>query len=106
MTTYQYDLMGNMMVAGDIVDRVRHILKNHPEARDDYRVLVARYWLEFDGLDRIIDGETFVDWIRHATSPKTAQNRAMEIQREDPDLDSTPAIRRRRDYQAKAGIVR
>ena len=104
MTTYQFDLLGNKTVAGDIVDRVRHILKEHPGARNDYRVLVARYWLEFDGLD--VDPDQFIQWIQTATSAKTIQNRGMEIQRENPELDSTPAVRKWRDNQAKAGIVR
>lgn len=111
MTTYQLDLLGQPAIAGDIMHRIVYILEVYPETRDDYKTLIARYWLKFDGLQQLLDGpvtvQDFVHWIRTcATSPKTIQNRAMEIQRQRPDLAARPAVQRKRQQQAKAGPIR
>ena len=41
-----------------------------------------------------------------ATSPKTLQNRCMEIQRRRPDRDADDDTREQRERQSKAGPVR
>ena len=114
------------VVAGNIVDRLKAILAEHPEARDSYQAAMALYWVEFDGLDAALRKalaqtlpepqagdlcedlvDAFQEWfVRFATSPKTLQNRAMELQRQDPDLDATPDTRAWRDKQARAGPVK
>lgn len=109
MVTAQMDLFGNTVVTGDLVDRLTYILEQYPAARDNYRVALARYWLEFDGLDRVLGDKTdaFVDWFtNHATSSKTLQNRTGEIQNQRRDLEASPEIARWRETQSKAGPVR
>ena len=103
----QYDLFGGAVIAGNIVDRIEWLLETYPDARDDYTVLIIRYWLEFDGLADLVDEEAILEWARQrVTAPKTLQNRAMEIQRRRPDLDARPEVREWRNRQAKAGVVR
>lgn len=122
----QQDLFGGVTATGSIVDRLEYILTEYPEARDSYKAAMARYWLEFDGLeaalknalidvldDRLVDvllpglTDEFVRWFtNHATSPKTLQNRAMELQSERDDLDATPNVRAWRDRQSRAGPIR
>jgi len=41
-----------------------------------------------------------------ATSSKTIQNRAMELQSMYPELDADPEVRARRQKQARQGPVR
>jgi hypothetical protein len=79
----QTDFWGTESVAGNVVDRIDFLLETFPEARDSYMTLIAR-----------------------ATSPKTIQNRAMEIQRRKAHLDASPAVLKTRARQAKAGPVR
>lgn len=111
-TPYQLDLLGQPAIGGDVVHRIIYLLEVYPETRDDYKTLIARYWYQFDGLQQILEGtpmsiKDFIHWIRTcATSPKTIQNRAMEIQRQRPELAARPAVQRKRRQQAKAGPVR
>ena len=112
-TTYQLDLTGRPAVAGNIIDRITYLLRTYPDTRNNYKTLIARYWIEFDGLSDVLPASgnnldvAFCDWMRcTATSPKTIQNRAMEIQSNHPDLDADPDTRRRRDRQARQGVVR
>lgn len=108
--------------AGDVVLHLRELLTYQPALRDDYKALVVAYWLAYDGLAAVLaDIEkaarayncqlTAVDRFRawftaRATSPKTIQNRAMEIQRAHPELDASPAVRAQRARQATQGPVR
>jgi hypothetical protein len=108
-TVMQQDLFGNAHVAGDVMDRIAYILEEYPETRNNYKALMARYWLLFDGLGELVDGQqdAFSNWfIGSATSPKTLQNRCMEIQRRRPDLDADNDTRQQRERQSKAGPVR
>jgi hypothetical protein len=53
------------------------------------------------------DHEPFLRWLgNRATSWKTIQNRALEIQRQRPDLDASPEVRALRERQSKQGRVR
>ena len=112
--TYQLDIFtGKPAVAGDIVDRITYLLRTYPDTRNQYKTLIARYWIHFDGLADVLPANgnnldlAFCDWMRDiATSPKTIQNRAMEIQAAHPDLAPDPATRARRDRQARQGPVR
>ena len=56
-TIFQSDLWGNVTVAGDVVDHITYILQEFPETRNDYKALMARYWMMFDGLDSFL-GDT------------------------------------------------
>lgn len=112
MSVIQQDLWGNKVVAGDVVDRIAHILEHNEDARNDYKVLMARYWIEFDGLDEFLGDlpamrAGFLAWfVGLATSPKTLQNRCMEIQRRRPVLDADAGVREERQRQARMGPVR
>ena len=102
---------GRAEIAGDAVDRIRYLLEKYDDARNEYKVLVARYWLEFDGLDRVLYADdfvgAFVNWMQYgATSAKTLQNRTMELQSMYPELDADPEVRARRQKQARQGPVR
>lgn len=99
---------GEIAVGGTIVDKLTYILEEHPEARDDYMAAMFRYWQQFDGLGEVLGekAEAFLEWFTsQATSVKTLQNRAMEIQRRRGDLDASSDVRKWRDRQAKAGPV-
>lgn len=88
--------------------RMLSILERYPEARDDYRIAMIHYWMEFDGLNDAILGnlDRFTAWFAlDATSPKTLQNRAFDVQRAHPELDSTPEVRSWRDRQGAKGMV-
>ena len=112
MSVIQQDLWGNKVVAGDVVDRIAHILEEHEDARDDYKVLMARYWMAFDGLDEFLGDlpamrSGFLAWfVGLATSPKTLQNRCMEIQKRRPGLDAAAEVREERQRMARQGPVR
>ena len=109
-TPMQQTLFGGPPVPADIPGRVRAILQAYPGARNDYKELIARYWLEYDGLAAVLGDKAgaFLEFMRRdgTTSPKTVQNRAMEIQRQDRSLDAAPAVRRVRNAQATQGAVR
>lgn len=123
----QSSLLGDPpVVSGDVVDRIEALLVERPDLRDSYQALQAAYWAEFDGLGDALKrplaeriGEpaaadlvadlvvAFQQWFaRHATSPKTIQNRAQEIQHREPALDARKDIRQWRDKQSRAGPVR
>lgn len=111
MPTMQTDFWGTESVAGNVVDRIDFLLETCPEARDSYMTLIARYWLQFDGLSALLaqgmSEKDFQVWFEfRATSPKTIQNRAMEIQRRKAHLDASPAVLKTRARQATAGPVR
>jgi hypothetical protein len=111
-TAYQLDIFTQQPhVAGDVVDRIRYLLRTHRDARNDYKVLVARYWFLFDGLEHVFLADDFVtafiEWMQYsATSAKTIQNRAMELQSAYPELDADPEIRARCQKQATQGPIR
>ena len=105
----QVDFWGNEAPPDNIIERIEKILEDNPQACNSYKSVMVLYWLWYDGLDAILDKKTFIafqKWfIEKATSPKTLQNRAMEIQRRRPDLDANPTVREWRDRQGKAGPV-
>lgn len=111
VATIQTDFWGNEVVAGNVVDRLDHLLETCPDTRESYMTLIARYWLTYDGLSALladpITDENFLAWFEQAaTSPKTLQNRAMEIQRRKSHLDASPGVRKKRQAMATAGPVR
>jgi hypothetical protein len=111
VATIQTDFWGNEVVAGNVVDRLTHLLETCPDTRESYMTLIARYWLTYDGLAAILalpmQPHEFLAWFEQAaTSPKTLQNRTMEIQRRRPHLDASPGVRKKRQAMAKAGPVR
>lgn len=100
-----------MRVAGNIEEKVEAILERFPGTRNCYRAVMLRYWVEYDGLADILgdDGaEAFGRWFmdaHKATSPKTIQNRAMEVQRRRADLDAEQTTREWRNRKARGGRV-
>jgi hypothetical protein len=107
--TVQQDLFGGETIAGDVVTRMTYVLERYPEARGSYKAALFYFWLEFDGLAEVLDGkaEEFGAWLTEkATSPKTLQNRCMEIQNRRPDLEAPPKVEVWRQRQSRAGRVR
>lgn len=121
----QQTMFGPAVATGSVVDQLEYILTEHPEARDSYKRTMALYWLEFDGLEAALRqaltrelgtapdglaeavGAAFAEWfVQFATSPKTLQNRAMELQSDRTDLDATPDVRAWRERQSRAGPVK
>ena len=108
MIGMQFDLFGGLVPA-DVVEGIKFILETDPSARNDYRRMMARFWLEFEGLDEVLGDKAgaFVDWFtQQATPPKTLQNRCMEIQNQHRDLEADPHVKEYRRRQATAGRVR
>ena len=104
----QADLFGGIQVAGNVVDKLTAILEDYPEARASYMTAIVLFWSEFDGLERVLGDRTeaFRAWfVERATSPKTLQNRVMEIQNERPDLEAPTDVERLRQRQAVQGPV-
>lgn len=107
--TVQRDLFGGQTITGDVITKMTFVLEQHPEAREDYKLAMFYYWREFDGLDETLNGQidAFKEWLANqATSPKTLQNRCMEIQNKRPDLEAPPEIEEWRQKQSKAGRVK
>lgn len=105
----QYTLFGGVEVSGNIVDKLTAILEDDPGSRSSYRRVVGRYWIEYDGLAGLLGekADLFLEWLeQHATSPKTLQNRCMEIQNARPDLRPPENIQRWREAQSHAGPVK
>ena len=93
-------------IAGNIKDRVRVILEQHPDARDDYRLVQYYYWREFCALHSVApDLERFRDWYTDVVSAKTLLQRAQEVQRENLHLRPSPRIRELRRAQARQGPI-
>ena len=92
---------------GTDADRVRHLLETDEGCRNSYAELVGRYWLQFDGLDDVLPAylhEPFLSWLsREATSWKSLQNRAMEVQRARDDLAPAPDVEQYRQKQGEGG---
>ena len=100
---------GPAVVSGDIRQRIAWLLRQFPDTRNSYKALMARYWVEFDGLETVLGDrvEAFVAWFsgNGATSPKTIQNRGMEVQNAHPELDAAPEVEEWRQAQSRAGPV-
>ena len=107
----QLSFAGAATPAGNISERVAEVLRRHPEARNSYKALMFWYWVECDGLDGVLDAQALDDFRRwfcskDVTSPKTLQNRAMEVQNDNPALDACPEVEIWRQRQSRAGVVR
>ena len=104
----QQDLFGGQTIAGNVTDKITHILEEFPGTRASYRTLLFRYWMTFDNLGEILGdrADDFKAWLENqATSTKTLQNRCMEIQNRRPDLEAPPEVAEQRKKQSKAGRV-
>lgn len=102
--------------SGPLKDRIAWILEKHPEARDDHQLVHVLYWQYYDGLERVLNPvgdsdiedplERFKWWyMNKARSPKTIQNRCMEVQRERPHLAASKSAQKKRRRQATQGAV-
>ena len=95
---------------GNLEDKVGDILERFPGTRGSYRALMFRFWVEYDGLGDVLGdkAEAFGKWFKNpkrATSTKTLQNRAMEVQKRRPELDAEKSTRAWRNKQARRGRV-
>ena len=118
MTTMQFDLFGGLAPPAHmkLQDQVRWILDHYPATRDNDRLLVLRYWLEFDGLRELLDGEAIATLERFMANPRTAtpetvRRRRQELQRldsggSDDDLAPSDSTKRWRKARAHAGPPR
>ncbi len=102
--TYQAGLWGGEQVAGDVVERLRILLANDRDARNDYDVCAIHYLQEFEGLDRISARHMIAATRKVAL--KTILNRCLDVQRMYPELDADPEVRAARNRKAKGGPVR
>lgn len=108
-TVIQASMFGGGVVAGDVQARVAHILREHPDTRNSYKRLMARYWRDYDGLAEVLGErlEAFEAWFAEtATSPKTLQNRAMDVQNADPSLEANQKVEEWRQRMSRIGVVR
>jgi hypothetical protein len=106
--TMQSSFLGKPMVSGNLRQKMAYVLQKYPEARNDYRLAMFYFWLEFEGLDDALGEkvDAFREWfVDRATSPKTLQNRTMEVQNRNPELDASPAVEEQRQRQSTAGPV-
>ena len=104
----QQSMFGAPVVSGSISQRLEYLLSEHPEARDDYKAVMALFWLEFDGLADVLGdkADAFREWfVRSATSPKTIQNRCMEVQNDHPELEASKEIADLRLRQSTQGPI-
>lgn len=105
----QKALFGHDRSLGDVVEKVTSVLERYPETRDSYKRLMVRYWAEYDGLSDLMDRgqlHRFTQWFEaRATSAKTLQNRAGEIQNDRPDLEASAPMAKQRRWQAHQGRV-
>ena len=104
----QSSFLGAPTVSGNLRDRIRYILEEHPDARDDYKLAIFIYWCEFDGLTDILGdrADAFREWfISDAVSPQTLRNRTQEVQNRHYGLDASPEVEALRQKQSKRGPV-
>jgi hypothetical protein len=81
----QYDLFGQIQAPQDLDlhSKVAYILEQHPEARDDDRLLVLWFWWEWNSLACLLTAAQFQDllvWVMGAEQPETIRRRRQEIQ--------------------------
>lgn len=109
MRAMQRALIGEDKVEGDIYDRLAYIMEVYPETQGNYKALHFRYWMEFEGLREVLksgDSSRFEHWYRYkATSPKTLNNRAGELQNKRPDLEPSE-VREKRLKQSRQGRIK
>ena len=86
-----------------IKSRVKFLLETEPKTRNDYAHLMARYWIVFNDMPEGMTHAEFIDWFtqREVASAKSIQNRCLELQRENPYLDSEDAVRQWRDWKGR-----
>jgi len=104
----QDSFLGEPVVSGDLRKRMAYILQKYPNARNEYRLAMYYFWLEFEGLGDALGekADAFRTWFTdRVTSPKTLQNRTMEVQNRNPELEASPKVEQQRQRQATAGPV-
>jgi hypothetical protein len=84
-----------------IKKRVRELLEKYPETRDDDRLLMVKYWNEFDGIP--FDHTFAMNFITRATSPETIRRSRQYIQAQGFFLptEETVLVRRRREAEMR-----
>ncbi len=107
--TYQTAFPGlaDDQVAGDIVEKVRILLREDPQTRSDYERLWLRYLIRFHGLGEYAAAAvlTCLD-LSGAPSFRTVANRAQEAMLADARLQPPRQVMEYRQRQRRQGRVR
>jgi len=98
MLPVQRGLLVEDKIVGDVEAKVVAICGECPSAANSDAELLALYWLEFDGLSRIVDAERFRQWMRTNATPAESITRARRACRRL--LNTSPAVERRRQKMA------
>jgi len=105
--THQLTLDGNSKFIGSDHDKALHILAEHPDSRNSYRIGIFYWWLDFDGLEEALKSlAAFKLFLRYkATPPHTIRNRIQEIQNQYPHLDASEEVEEYRQKRSKQGVL-
>ena len=109
----QFDLFGILRAPQDLdlQSKVAYVLEHHPETRDDDRLLILWYWWEWNGLNAMLDRQTFevlCVWSANAEQPETIRRRRQELQQLRSGtgcLCPSPEVAEHRRQQDGAGPV-
>lgn len=109
--TFQQSFIGEDKFVGTDHQKALHILREYPEARNDYKAAMVAWWIKFDGLGKTLSVRKdrtyfFREWfLRKATPPHTIRNRIQEVQNEYPHLDASEETEEYRQKRSKQGIL-
>ena len=103
---YQVSMFGGEVVAGDIVHRVRALLAEYPQAREDYDYLWLLYLQTYHGLPAAVRAEVMRVVLGGAPAYRTIALRAQEIMRADADLQPPREVMEYRQKQRRQGRIR
>ena len=81
-----------------VKDRVKMILQNNVQARNDDKELIIRWWQEDDN---IVHDDDFLECIEKMPPFESITRARREIQKECPKLRSDKQIKRARDREEK-----
>lgn len=104
----QQSFIGPPQMTGDNRKRAEYILQTYPEARNDYRLAIFWWWMEFDSLGDILGdrADAFREWfVSQGTSPQTVRNRTQEVQNWRRELEASPEVEAVRQRQRNQGPV-
>lgn len=103
---YQYSLFGGEVVADDVVERVKAVLLEYPEARCDYDYLWLLYLQVYHELPAFVRAQVMQCVLAGAPSYRTVANRAQELMRADASLQPAAEVMEHRQRQRRQGRVR
>ena len=98
-----FPIQGGLFVDDRVIGFIRQniiaICRAYPEAVSSDALLLARYWLEVDGLSELIDKESYCRWMRTKATPAESITRGRRACREQ--LNTNLSIERQRQEIAK-----